>query len=438
MCLTISCVVIALCILCPASSQPQESRGVEGCVPSDSFTHKMVPQASQVQIDEYNLQLPKTIIELQQFRENNSIGIVNSPGQNGKATLTNLKPMVNTWFLLTVDWGDGEGAETYHLENPDPINQMITLDPDFPQGIVIVDGKQKFNCALWSESLQPELREGRNSNKPYTPLCNGRLYLRNKTKGHKTTMEWATDFLRNYIVAGEKITVFIREQFFQDAFLSTSEIVSGLKKSIGIASPRPPGTPTRPLINQHYKDHFLIAEELGIDLENEIGHKALIGRWYPVKHLSGVFVSVIQPQVVSEEVIQSQKKQVNSLDDIESAALSYMIAFDLDQFEFGFALGTEHPRVDWSDRVHQSVRDNCSPGSRWYRNGRSHSQHRDDHSLQRKTGRRYFYRRFQTLSRGFPILRFCIQEPWQPLWLYRKRDCIQQITARFSNCNHTQ
>ena len=322
----------------------------------------MVPQESQIQIDEYNLQLPKTIIKLQQFRENGSIEILSSSGQRGKATLSNLNPLVNTWFLLTVDWGDGQGTETYHIENTEPINQRITLDSDFPQGIVIFDGKQKFNCALWSESPQPALREGRNSNKPYTPLCNGRLYLRNKTKGHKTTMEWATDFLRNYIVAGEKITVFIREQFFQDAFLNTSEIVSALKKGIGLAGPRPPGTPTRPLISQLYKDHFLIAEELGIDLDNEIGHKALIGRWYPVKHLSGVFVSLIQPQLVSEEVIQSQKKQVNALDEIESAALSYMIAFDLDQFEFGFAMGTEHPRVDWSDRVHQSIRDNSLPG----------------------------------------------------------------------------
>jgi len=40
----------------------------------------------------------------------------------------------------------------------------------------------------------------------------------------------------------------------------------------------------------------------------------------------------------------------------------YLIAFDLDRFDLGFAVGTEHPRVDWSDRVPDAVKDPRLPG----------------------------------------------------------------------------
>lgn len=358
---TISCLVLFLGIVYPAHAQRQKGSSETGAL-SSFAGDTILLKTSQIQLDEYNAQRPKTIIELQQFRETSSIDILDSGGKRGKATLINLNPTINIWFLLKVDFSDGQGAETYHLENTDPANQTIKLDPDYPQGIVIIDGNQKYNCSLWSEFSQSELQESRNDNKPYVPLCGGRLYLRNKTKGHKTTMEWATDFLRNYVAGGEKITVFVREQFFQDAFINTSKIISAAKETLHFTKPRPPGAPARALSNQRFKDNLLNVDELGINLENEAGHKALIGRWYPVKNLSGVFFSVIQPQLVAEEVIQSQDKLVNSLDDIESKALAYMIAFDLDQFEIGFCLGTEHPRVDWSDRVQQTVRNNSLPG----------------------------------------------------------------------------
>lgn len=355
-------VIMFLCILFLSYSQNQGRKDMNGDIARDHTGYKIASQPPQVQINEYNAQIPKSIVELQQFRENSSIAIKNSLGQHGTAKLTNLNPLINTWFLLTVDWNDSLGAETYHLENPDPTHQRIILDPHYPQGIVVIEKKQKHNCDLWSGAHKSDLSEGRDSSKPYVPLCSSRLYLRNSTKGHKTTMEWATDFLRNYIVGGEKITVFIRKQFFQDAFLNTSEVVSAGKSGVGAARPRPLGAPARPLINPLYNDHYLILQELRIDLDYEMKNKVLVGRWYRVKNIPGIFVSAIQPKLVAEEVIQNEKKQVNPLDEIESSAMVYIVAFDLDQFELGFAMGTEHPRVDWSDRTQQSVRDNSLPG----------------------------------------------------------------------------
>ena len=45
------------------------------------------------------------------------------------------------------------------------------------------------------------------------------------------------------------------------------------------------------------------------------------------------------------------------MDPVEADALSYLVGFDLAAFELGFALGTEHPRLGWSDRVRAGERD---------------------------------------------------------------------------------
>ena len=39
-----------------------------------------------------------------------------------------------------------------------------------------------------------------------------------------------------------------------------------------------------------------------------------------------------------------------------------MVALDLAQFDLGFVLGTDHPRVGWSERALESVRDPRLPG----------------------------------------------------------------------------
>jgi len=44
------------------------------------------------------------------------------------------------------------------------------------------------------------------------------------------------------------------------------------------------------------------------------------------------------------------------------SALDYLIAFDLNAFDLGFAMGTAHPRVDWSARINDSVRKDSLPG----------------------------------------------------------------------------
>ena len=318
-------------------------------------------QPPQKQVDEYNVRTPKTVIELQQFRKTSSIAILKSTGQAGTATLINLNPRINTWYLLLIQWRESDPVEAYHLENPAPETRKLLLDPDYPEGIVIHSLKETHRCNLWSVSSGFDLAGAAGSGKTYAPLCGERLLLRNKTEGHKTTLEKVTDLLRKHVWQGEKITTFVREKFYQDAYLDTSEIIEAKKPSAG-ARPRPPGAPARPLTSPRFANHFLVPQELGIDLESETGEKVLIGRWYCARELPGVFVSVIKPSLVAEEIVALQKKQINPLDEVESNALVYMVAFDLDMMGLRFEMGTEHPRVDWSDRVQDQARDNTLPG----------------------------------------------------------------------------
>jgi hypothetical protein len=319
------------------------------------------PQPPKRQVDEYNARVPKTVVELQQFRDSASIAIRRSTGQKGTVTLINLNPQINSWFLLLIQWDGSQSAEAYHLENPMPETQKPFLDPGYPEGIVIVSKKDTYHCALWSIPSASELAEAVGSDKTYAPLCDKRLLLRNKTIGHKTTLEEVTDLLRTRVWQGDKITNFVRETFYRDAYLNTSSIIRADTPSAG-TRPRPPGAPARPLVDPRYSNNLLEPKELGIKLESETGNRVLIGRWYHAKDIPGVFVSVIQPDLVAEEVISNQKKQVNPLDEVESTALVHMVAFDLDLFDLGFEMGTEHPKVNWSDRIPDSVRDNTLPG----------------------------------------------------------------------------
>jgi hypothetical protein len=67
-------------------------------------------------------------------------------------------------------------------------------------------------------------------------------------------------------------------------------------------------------------------------------------------------VSVLQPNVIAHEILQ-RRDGTNKLDGVESTALCYLIAFDLDQFDLAYARGTEHPDVDWSDHILERMKD---------------------------------------------------------------------------------
>jgi hypothetical protein len=295
---------------------------------------------------------PTTIVELQQFRRTSSIHVQSAFGKDSAATLVNLNPAINAWFLLNVDGSD------WHLENPKPHEAQILLDEKFPSGLVIVEGKNRYSCDLFGNVLE----QGRNSQLIYYGLCGGRLYLRNPAKGKRTALEAATEFLRNQVWGGEKVIVLFHH-LMEDRYRETGEFrpeTEGSASNKTIAADRPLSA----MVDPANADRLIRAANLGITLESQDAERNGMapGAWYPAAGNTGVYVSVMQPNLIAPAIFQSYRNLVSTLDHVEASSLVYLIAFDIDRFELGFALGTSYPGVGWSDHLLPQVRDSRLPG----------------------------------------------------------------------------
>jgi hypothetical protein len=65
---------------------------------------------------------------------------------------------------------------------------------------------------------------------------------------------------------------------------------------------------------------------------------------------------------VAAELLRGDAGRVQPLDGVESGALALLLAFDLARFELGFAIGTDHPRAGWADRVPADMKPAGWPG----------------------------------------------------------------------------
>jgi hypothetical protein len=279
---------------------------------------------------------PLTILDLQPFRQSSSAG---------SATLVNLNPHINVWYVLTI------GETSWHLENPKPHDARILLDDKHPNGLVIVEGSNRTPCDLFPSALD----QARSSPLIYAPLCGGRLYLRNPAKGQRTALEAATEFLRNQVWGGEKVIILFHH-LLADRYRETAEPGNQRGGESNAA-----GAPLNAQIDPARATRLAIPENLGVALEAE-STGMTPGAWYPAAGNPGAWVSVIQPNHIAPAIFQTSKNLVGNLDSVESASLCYLIAFDLDRYELGFALGTSFPGVGWSERVPPSLRAPNTPG----------------------------------------------------------------------------
>jgi hypothetical protein len=324
-----------------------------------TFRRQLAAPPSRDQIEDYRANRHKSVIELQQFREVTRLRVDDFAGSPAMASLIDLNPRIGTWYLLRLETPNGQSA-TYHLENPS--GARLRLDPAYGSGIVIDRGgseaNERFLCELWPAGTASPLAEARDSRLAYAPLCGGTLYLLNPVEGHRTPKERVVDLLRDHVWQGEEITVLVRDLFFPDAYLATSSLATARVKPPAES----PSGPVPPLVSPDALDRLLVPVDLEIGLGGGAAGRVAVGRWYPAQDNPGIFVTALRPDLVSPEVIDDQKGRVAALDPVESAALVYLVAFDLEQFELGFRLGTDHPRVGWSDRVLPAVRDDALTG----------------------------------------------------------------------------
>ena len=304
----------------------------------------------------------KTIVDLQAFRKTSSIRMKEAGGPEYRATLINLNPHINVWYLLQLSGRGGLSSEAYHLENADPMNQDLLLDQAHLPGLVVTSKEGGAVCQLRGDSFTESLKRARRSGIPYAPLCGGRLYLRNLTKGHQTGIEAVTEFLRDKVPGGEEIVTYVRDTFFAYLYQRKAEGRIESKPAETLPLPRPKGAPEAALVDSNQANRLIKPVDLGIEVEQPGDQGMVPGSWYPAKGNPGIFVSVIVPEEIAPEILRSYGREVSALDSVERKGLVYLVAFDLTRFELKYALGTVHPKVDWSEHIADRMKDKSLPG----------------------------------------------------------------------------
>ncbi len=292
----------------------------------------------------------KSILELQPFREEIT-AIEAATGR--QLRFVSLNPPVNAWFLLEIRKSPTSRAYFYHLENADPARQRVSFETGPDPAIMIASAGGTARCRPWADG-NAALARARASSLPYAPLCGGALFLRNKVRGSRTTLEATAEFLRDNIWGGEEIVRFVRDTFFRDSQLETSRELATTGNAAS-AGPAPMRATTPP------EDRPVITTLLDIALEGTPPGRMGLGLWYPVEALPGVYASAFQPRAIAPEVL-SGPGRTNRLDPVEAKATGYMVAFDLARFDIGYAVGTDHPSLGWSSRPPASVRPRGLPG----------------------------------------------------------------------------
>lgn len=303
-----------------------------------------------LQLEAYDAVKAKTILDLQPFRTSQD---ADDPASGMHVTLISLNPATAAWYLLELRGKPGAAPETFHLENADPASQSLRLQADGAPALIIESASGTTTCRPWSSSAAA-LEEARKSGLAYAPICDGTLFLRNRVSGARTNIEAATDFLRNNIWGGEAIVRFVRDNFFRDSQLETSETL-GQGKADGTALGPAPMIGRVPAEEQPQ-----ISTLLDIALVGAEDGRMTVGQWYAADGLDGVYASAFQPRAIGETIFQIPG--ANRLDGVEAAATGYMIAFDLDLYTIGYAVGTDHPGLGWSPRPPASIRPRGLPG----------------------------------------------------------------------------
>lgn len=288
----------------------------------------------------------KTIFQLQPLRRAQEAVLADGAA----VRLVALNPGVNAWFVLELGPA-GKAAASYHIENPDPGGQQVDLAPD--GGLELRRDGAATRCDLLSGDAGT-IGGAKATVLPFAPLCDGRLFLRQTTGGARSARERVTDFLRDHVWGGDAVVNFVKETFYRDAYAAYDATLGqgGAPESVAgpLAAPLEPGR-ARPVI----------AGQTGFGLSGAPQGRMALGLWYPVAGLDGVFAAALLPGAIDPAILAGPGR-ANRLDAVEAGATDYFVAFDLARYTLGFALGTDHPRLDWSPRPPAAVRLPGLPG----------------------------------------------------------------------------
>jgi hypothetical protein len=308
------------------------------------------PDLIAAQWAEYDADRPKTIREVQPFRQSAQAQTADGTG----ITLTSLNPQANAWFILDLRRDPrSRRIESYHLELSDPEDTTLSLVPDTSGGaapaLVFARDGIETRCTPW-EGGNPALDRAAASGLPYAPICDGHAFLRNEVRGSRTSREAVAEFLRDNVVFGESIVGLIKGSLYEDAYMSSGEVIAGGDS----------GDVAAELGRARLASHPLIRAYFGFEMEGAEGGLEA-GSWYAVSDAPGIYASAMQPGMIHPDVLGGPGR-THGLDGIERRADVYLVGFDLSQFVLGYEPGTDHPRLDWSPRPRGAGRNPALPG----------------------------------------------------------------------------
>jgi hypothetical protein len=300
---------------------------------------------------------PITILDLQPDRTVVRAEIHRALDETGSASLTNLNPHINRWFVLALDWPASGEHESFHLQNSDS-QKSLTLSSNLEGWLSLEFGGPSNPCLLklGRGNAPGSLEEARKSGLPYVPLCDARVYLRNQVVGRATTLEKVTDFLRSHVWGGEKFVSLVKKEVYRDKFLEQAA-----PQSISRSVAAPNEAPAAAFRDAARASLAIVPPDLGIELDGQT-QSMVEGEWYAVRDLADVFVSLITPTAIAPPILHDRNANVGELGSVEAAALVYLVAFELEQFDLRYELGTEHPRLGWSPRAPPAAQDPGLPG----------------------------------------------------------------------------
>lgn len=318
------------------------------------FISLMLAVASNASANEkkniLDLQVSKAVFE-QQGRD--------PEGKNLRVALINLNPTINVWFVVKAEDTGGGPARYFHLENPSPQDTTLVLGMGENLSLQLSKGDRATVCSIslgqWTELLQSAIRQ----NDSYAPICDQQLYLRAMITGRQSSKEAVASFLRKHVWGGETITTMVKSTIYKDSFMLEGEADSHKAATDSLESSTGPLAAS---VETQFQGKLVSAAQLGIPVPNAEPGFILAGKWYPTTTDPNIYLSAIEAGIVNKEILQSYPDRVAPLDAVEQKAVSYLVAFDLEMFSTGFAIGTDSPSVEWSNRVMQEFTKN-SPGS---------------------------------------------------------------------------
>ena len=281
------------------------------------------------------------VVSLQKFKKEFNLTL----GKNGSYRFVVLNQHYEKWYFLEIRQPGQAVTKKYHLENPWPDEQLVR--PGEEAGTLkIVSFRQKQICVLDGKT-GGALQRGAASGKPWVYLCNKRLLLRNQMDGEASVKEQAVEFLRDNIWNGEKVISSVKDTVYKDKELIRSKLRKG-RRDRQVAGKR---GPAEARMKKKYYRARMAKGELGIDVQGPADGFLNPGRWYASRNTPGVFASVYQPSFTRGSIMRSWKSRVLPMDNVENTAAVYLVAFEMDQFDIAYALGTDHPRVSYSERT---------------------------------------------------------------------------------------